>query len=324
MRAIVQHRYGPDPDAVLELAEVPRPNIGAGEVLVQVAAASVDMGTWHCMTGMPYAMRLAGFGVRAPKATNPGRALAGTVAAVGEGVTGFRPGDEVYGTCSGSFAEYARVEVGRLAPKPTNCSFEAAAAAPISGVTALQAVRKADVQAGQRVLVVGASGGVGTFATQIAKARGAEVTGVCSTAKMDLVRSLGADHVIDHTAGDFTAGDERYDAVIVTGGNRRVSDLRRILAEDGTLVMVGGETDGRWLGGFERSLGAVLLSPFVSQTLTMLTSKETAADMGLLCDLIEAGQVTPAIDRTYSLDQTGDAIRRVRAGEASGKVVIRL
>ena len=223
---------------------------------MRVAAASVDMGTWHCMTGMPYAMRLAGFGVRSPKASNPGRALAGTVESVGKNVTEFKPGDEVYGSCDGSFAEYARVETSMLAAKPANLSFEQAAAVPISGGTALQAVRKANVQPGQKVLIVGASGGVGTFAVQIAKAFGAEVTGVCSTAKVDLVRSLGADHVIDYTDDDFTDGEHRYDVILDIGGNRRLSHLRRALTPRGTLVIVGGETGGRWLGGFDRSLRA--------------------------------------------------------------------
>lgn len=322
MRAIVQFRYGADPSSVLELADVARPAIGDDEVLVRVAAASVDMGTWHCMTGMPYAMRLAGFGVRTPKAPNPGRALAGTVASVGKGVTSFEAGDEVYGTCDGSFAEYARVEVDKLAAKPRNCSFEGSAAAPISGVTALQAVRKANVESGQQVLVVGASGGVGTFAVQIAKAGGAEVTGVCSTPKVNLVRSLGADHVIDYTADDFTDGGVRYDVILDTGGNRHLSHLRRALAKHGTLVIVGGETGGRWLGGFQRSLAAVLLSPMVSQDLGMLASKENATDLQLLRDLIEAGQVTPAIDRTYPLDGTPEAIIRMRSGEANGKIIV--
>src|SRR4051812_16682010 len=273
MSAIVQAAYGMAPEAVLRLAEIARPTIGDDEVLVRVAAASVDMGTWHCMTGMPYAMRLMGFGVRSPKASNPGRALAGTVASVGKNVTEFTPGDEVYGSCDGSFAEYARVETSMLAVKPANLSFPQAAAVPISGGTALQAVRKANVQPGQKVLIVGASGGVGTFAVQLAKAFGAEVTGVCSTAKVDLVRSLGADHVIDYTRDDFAAGDHRYDAILDIGGNRRLSDLRRVLTPRGTLVIVGGETDGRWLGGFDRSLRAVLLSLFVRQTLSMLASK---------------------------------------------------
>ena len=249
MKAIVQHRYGTQAELVLQLEELARPAIGDNEVLVRVAAASVDMGTWHCMTGMPYAMRVMGFGVRSPKASNPGRALAGTVESVGEEVTEFKPGDEVYGSCDGSFAEYARVATTMLAVKPANLSFEEAAAVPISGGTALQAVRKANVQPGQKVLIVGASGGVGSFAVQIAKAFDAEVTGVCSTAKVDLVRALGADHIIDYTADDFTVGEFRYDVILNIGGNRRLSQLRRALTPRGTLVIVGGESAGRWLGG---------------------------------------------------------------------------
>ena len=322
MLAIVQEHYGPDPDTVLDLAEIARPTIGDGEVLVRVAAASVDMGTWHCMTGMPYAMRLAGFGVRSPKALNPGRSLAGTVESVSTDVTEFEPGDEVYGSCDGSFAEYARVETSMLALKPSNLSFEQAAAAPISAGTALQAVRKAKVQPGQKVLIVGASGGVGTFAVQIAKAFGAEVTGVCSTAKTDLVRGLGADHLVDYALEDFADGKHRYDAILDMGGNRRLSHLRRALTRRGTLVIVGGETGGRWLGGFDRSLRAVLLSPLVSQTLGMLASTENAEDLRVLRDLFESGQVTPAIDHTYPLSETAAAIRHVSDGHPGGKVVI--
>ena len=203
MQAIVQTRYGTTPETVLRLATIARPTIDDDEVLVRVAAASVDKGTWHVMTGLPYAMRLAGFGLRAPKAPNPGRCLAGTVESVGSGVTAFKTGDEVYGTCLGSFAEYASAKPSMLAAKPANLSFEQAASVPISGSTALQAIRKANVQPGQHVLIIGASGGVGTFAVQIAKASGAVVTGVCRTDKADLVRSLGADHVIDYTARGF-------------------------------------------------------------------------------------------------------------------------
>ena len=322
MSAIVQDAYGSAPDAVLRVAEVARPTIGDDEVLVRVAAASVDMGTWHVMTGIPYAMRLAGFGVRSPKAPNPGRALAGTVESVGKDVTAFAPGDEVYGTCEGSFAEYAAVETTMLAAKPANLSFEQAAAVPISGVTALQAARKAKVQAGQQVLIVGASGGVGSFAVQIAKAFGAEVTGVCRAAKADLVRALGADHVIDYSRDDFADGEHHYDAIVDTGGNRRLSHLRRALTPRGTLVIVGGETGGRWLGGFDRSLRAVLLSPLVSQKLGMLASTENSGDLQVLGELIESGQVTPAIDRTFPLSEVAAAIDYVREGLARGKVVI--
>jgi NADPH:quinone reductase-like Zn-dependent oxidoreductase len=324
MRAVLQDRYGVDADRVLRLAEVPRPVVGDEDVLVRVAAGSVDMGTWHCMTGMPFAMRAAGFGVRAPKASNPGRALSGTVEAVGEHVTGFQAGDEVYGTCDGSFAEYVRAEVGMLATKPASLSFEQAAAAPISGVTALQAVRKADVRPGQRVLIVGASGGVGSFAVRIARAFGAEITGVCRTEKVDFVRSLGADHVVDYTRDDFAESERRYDVILDIGGNRRLSDLRRALVPRGTLVIVGGETGGRWLGGFDRSLRAVVLSPFVSQKLGMLASSENAADLGALGELLESGQVTPAVDRTYPMNEVAEAIRYVRDGHARGKVVVTL
>ena len=322
MRAIVQHRYGTDPDAVLELAGIATPTIADDQVLVRVAAASVDMGTWHLLTGLPYAMRLAGFGVRSPKAPNPGRCLAGTVESVGKDVIGFAPGAEVYGTCDGSFAEYARVETSMLAPKPTSISFEQAATVPISGGTALQAVRKARVQPDQQVLILGASGGVGTFAVQIAKAFGAEVTGVCSTAKSDLVRALGADHVVDYAREDATGGVHRYDVILDIAGNRPLSHLRRALTARGTLVIVGGETGGRWLGGFDRSLRAELLSPFVGQRLTMLASSENAGDLRVLAELIDAGQITPAIDRTYPLDEVPAAIRYVRAGRARGKVAI--
>ena len=324
MSAIVQDSYGSEAESVLRLAVVAQPTIGDDEVLVRVAAASVDMGTWHCMTGMPYAMRLAGFGVRTPKASNPGRALAGSVESVGTNVTKFAPGDEVYGTCDGSFAEYTLVETKYLAAKPANVTFEQAAAAPISGVTALQAVRKASVQPAHKVLVVGASGGVGSFAVQIAKAAGAEVTGVCSAAKVDLVRALGADHVIDYTADDFANRGIHYDVILDIGGNRRLSHLRRALTPRGALVIVGGETGGRWLGGFDRSLRAVLLSPFVSQRLVMLASTENSEDLEALGELIESGQVAPAIDRTYPLSETSDAIGYVREGRARGKVVITL
>jgi len=322
MKAIVQDAWGIAPEKVLRFAEGAKPRIGDDEVLVHVRAASVDMGTWHLMTGLPHAMRLAGFGVRTPKAPNPGRALAGTVEAVGENVTEFEPGDEVYGSCDGSFAEYARAATIRLAPKPASLSFEQAAAAPISGVTALQAIRKANVQPGQKVLIIGASGGVGSFAVQIAKAFGAEVTGLCRMAKTELVRSLGADHVIDYTHEDFADGRHRYDVILDTGGNRRLSHLRRALTRRGTLVIVGGETGGRWLGGFDRSLRAVLLSPLVSQKLGMLASTENSEDLRVLRDLIESEQITPAIDRAYPLSETPAAIQYLHEGHAQGKIVI--
>jgi NADPH:quinone reductase-like Zn-dependent oxidoreductase len=323
MRAIVQDEYGPTPEDVLRVDHVARPTIGDDEVLVRVAAASVDRGTWHIMAGLPYPIRLAGFGLRRPTPLNPGRCLAGTVEAVGNDVTRFEPGDEVYGTGEGSFAEHATAKAVRLARKPANLSLEQAAAVPISAQTALQAVRdKAHVQAGQKVLIIGASGGVGTFAVQIAKAFGAEVTGVSSTAKVDLVRAMGADHVVDYTKGDFLDGEQRYDVILDIGGNRRLSHLRRALTPKGTLVIVGGETDGRFLGGFDRGIRAQLLSPFVSQTLGSLMASENAEDLVVLGELIESGQVTPAIERTYPLQDTAAAVRHVQEGRARGKVVV--
>jgi NADPH:quinone reductase-like Zn-dependent oxidoreductase len=323
MRAIVQNRYGSDPKDVLRLAEIPRPTIGPDEILIRVRAASVDRGTWHIMAGLPYPIRAAGFGLRRPKASNPGRSVAGIVASVGRDVTGFGPGDEVYGTVDGSFAEYAVARPGRLARKPVNLEFEQAAAVPVSALTALQAVRdQARTRPGQRMLIIGASGGVGTFAVQIAKALGANVTGMASTAKLDLVRSLGADHVLDYTRDDITSGADPYDVILDIGGNRPLSHLRRALTPRGRLIIVGGETDGRWLGGTDRQIRAQLLSPFVSQTLGTFVSRENAADLDVLRDLIESGKVTAAVDRTYPLDETPAAIRHVQDGRARGKVVI--
>jgi NADPH:quinone reductase-like Zn-dependent oxidoreductase len=323
MQAIVQDEYGTEPESVLRLAEIAMPTIGEGEVLVHVRAASVDRGTWHVMSGRPYLIRVLGFGLRTPKASNPGRSLAGTVESIDKNVTEFAAGDEVYGSCDGSFAEYARVAVSKLAPKPVNLSYETAASCPISAVAALQAVRdEAKVQAGQKVLIIGASGGVGTFAVQIAKAFGAEVTGVCSTAKMDMVRAIGADHIIDYTREDFTDGKRRYDVVLDIGGNRGLSQLRRALTTTGRLVIVGGETDGRWLGGFDRQIRARLLSLVVSQNLGMLSSSENSSDLVVLRELIESGKVTPLIDRTYSLGDVSKAIRYVSDGHARGKVAI--
>ncbi len=277
MRAIVQDTYGVAPEEVLRMAEIARPAIGDDEVLVRVAAASVDRGTWHVMAGLPYLMRAAGFGVRTPKATNPGRCLAGTVESVGKNVTGFLPGDEVFGTSERSFAEYVAAKPGRLAPKPASLSFEQAAAVPISGMTALQAVRdRAKVTAGEKVLIIGASGGVGTFAVQIAKAFGAEVTGVCGPTKVDLVRAVGADHVVDYSREDFAGGEARYDVILDIGGSSPLARLRRALAPRGRLVIVGGMTDGRWFGGIDRQLRAKLLSPFVGQKLGSLMASENS------------------------------------------------
>jgi NADPH:quinone reductase-like Zn-dependent oxidoreductase len=323
MTAIVQDEYGPEPEAVLRLGHIDGPTIGENEVLARVHAASVDRGTWHVMAGLPYPIRLAGFGFRKPKHANPGRSLAGTIEAIGTDVTGFAPGDAVFGIGAGSFAEYAAVGTDKLAPKPANLSFEQAAAVPISGLTALQAVRDhGRVQAGQSVLIVGASGGVGTFSVQIAKAFDAEVTGVCSTAKLDTIRTLGADHVIDYTHEDFADGTSRYDLILDIGGNRRLSHLRRALTSRGRLVIVGGETDGRWLGGSDRQLRALALSPFISQKLGTFVASENAEDLIVLRDLIEAGKLAPAIDRTYPLNEVPAALRYLLDGHARGKIVI--
>ena len=323
MRAIVQSQYGPAPEDVLRLAEVARPTIGDDEILVRVHASSVDRGTWHLMTGLPYLIRAIGFGLRRPKATNPGRSLAGTVESVGANVTEFEPGDEVYGSCDGSFAEYAVVPAGQLARKPANVSFEVAATVPISAVAALQAVRdNGRVKTGQKVLIIGASGGVGAFAVQVAKVFGAEVTGVSSTDNVDLVRALGADHVIDYTRDDFADGEHRYDVILDTGGHSTLSRLRRALTPRGTLVIVGSETGGRLLGGFDRPIRARLLSRFVGQRLEMLASSENAKDLTALRELIESGKVVPTIDRTYPLSEAAAAIRHVQDGHARGKVVI--
>ncbi len=323
MTAIVQDRYGSAPEGLFRLAEIGRPVIGDGEVLVRVRAASVDRGTWHIMAGLPYPIRLAGFGLRRPKYANPGRNLAGTVEAVGADVAGLAPGDEVFGMSTSTFAEYATARADKLALKPANVSFDQAAAVPVSGGTALQAVRDhGRVQAGEKVLIIGASGGVGSFAVQIAKAFGAEVTGVCSTAKVDMVRTLGADAVLDYTREDFADGGSRYDVILDIGGNARLSRLRRALTPRGRLIIVGGETDGRLLGGTSRQIRAQLLSPFIGQKLGTFVASEKAADLNALRDLIEAGKLTPAIDRTYPLAEAPAAIRRLLDGQARGKLVI--
>jgi NADPH:quinone reductase-like Zn-dependent oxidoreductase len=325
MMAIVQDGYGDAPESVLRFAAVPRPTIGDGEALVRVCAASLDRGTVHLMTGMPYLMRVMGFGFRAPKQPNPGRCVAGTVEAVGKDVSGFSPGDEVYGTCDGSFAEYAMARPALIAPKPVNLSFEQAAAVTVSATAALQSVRdKGKVDSGQQVLVIGAAGGVGAFAVQIAKAFGGTVTGVCSTSQAELVRRIGAEHIIDYTREDFADGRHRYDVILDIAGNSSLSRLRRALTPSGTLVVVGGETDGRWIGGFDRSLRAPLLSLLVRQTLGMLTSKENAGDLLVLSGLIEAGKIAPVIDRTYPLNETAAAIRHLIDGHPRGKIVVKV
>ena len=321
MRAVVQDRYG-DAD-VLRLATLARPQVTDQEVLVRVHAAGLDRGTWHLMTGKPYLMRIAGMGFRGPKDRVPGRDLAGTIAAVGSGVTRFAVGDEVYGVGRGTFAEYAVALEDKLAHKPASLSFEEAAVVRISAATALQALTDhGRLESGQRVLVIGASGGVGSYAVQLAKALGAEVTGVASTAKLDLVRSLGADHVIDYTREDFAADGQRYDLVLDIAGNPGLRRLRRALTPTGTAVIVGGEAGGDLTGGMNRTLRALVLSLLTSQRFASFINKEKASDLDRLTAFIDAGQVTPSIGRTYPLDQVPEAMRQLAAGQVRGKVAI--
>ncbi len=321
MKAIVRSAYGSTD--TLALADIPRPEIADDEVLVRVHAAGVDRGVWHLMAGLPYPIRLAGYGLRAPKNPVLGMDLAGVVEAVGKDVTRFKPGDEVFGIGKGTYAEYASALERKLAPKPANLTFEQAAVVPISGSTALQAVRDhAKVQAGHKVLITGASGGVGSYAVQLAKVFGAHVTGVASTTKVDLVRSLGADEVLDYTHEDFAAGGPRFDVILDIGGNAALSRLRRSLVPKGTLLIVGGETDGRWLGGFGRTIRALMLSPLVGHSLRNMLNSENHEDLLALTELIEAGKVTPAMDRTYPLSEAPKAIRYIEEGHARGKVAI--
>jgi NADPH:quinone reductase-like Zn-dependent oxidoreductase len=321
MRAIVQDRYGEEAADVLWLTEINRPEVGDDDVFVRVRAAGVHIGDWHVMTGLPYLLRVVGFGFRRPKVRVRGMDVAGTVEAVGKNVTRLQVGDDVFGTCDGAFAECASTPADTLAPKPTNLTFEQAAAVPTSAFAALQALRDAGgIKSGQRVLLVGASGGVGLFAVQIAKAFGAEVTGVCSTAKVDLVRSLGADQVIDYAQEDFTQSEQRYDLILDMGGNHSLSQIKRALRPGGTLVSVGAEGGNRWVGG-RGWIQAMLLSRFV-RNLRPLASAPNQADLQFLKELAETGKVTPVIDKTYPLDKVPDAISYLHAGHARGKIVI--
>lgn len=321
MRAIVQRSYGSVES--LKLETVPRPSLGAKEVLLEVHAAGVDRGTWHLMTGTPYLIRIAGFGLTKPKQPILGFDVAGRVIAIGAAVTRFALGDEVFGIAKGSLAEYAVASEDKLALKPGNLSFEEAAVATVSGITALQALTEVGkLQPGQHVLVLGASGGVGSYAVQLAKALGGTVTGVASTAKLDLVRSLGADHVIDYTSQDFVSGGREYDLILDIGGCNSVSRLRSALTATGSLVIVGGEEGDPWTGGLGRQLWAVLLSPFVKQRLTMFISEEHHSWIDRLSEFLQSGQVVPFIGQRFRLEDTGDAIRALEAGTARGKSVV--
>jgi NADPH:quinone reductase-like Zn-dependent oxidoreductase len=321
MKAIVQDAYGSA--EVLQFREIDRPVPKDDEVLVRVHAAGLDRGVWHLMTGLPYMLRLIGFGFRRPKVRVRGMDVAGRVEAVGPEVTRFRPGDAVFGWSDGTYAEYARAPQDHFALKPANLTFEQAAVVPISGFAALQALRdEGEVQPGQKVLVIGAAGGVGSFAVQLAKAFGAEVTGVASTAQVELVRSLGADDVIDYTREDVTDGRRHWDLILDAGGHRSLTQLRRALTPRGTLVIVGSEVRGRWLGGFDRNLRTLVVTRFVSQRLRMLSSKPRQDDLQVLRELGEAGKVTPVLDRAFPLREVPEAIRYLLAGHVRGKVVI--
>lgn len=322
MRAVTQDAYGTSD--TWKHAMTDRPTIKDDEVLIRVRAAGLDRGTWHLMTGRPYLMRIMGFGLRSPKNRVPGRAAAGTVTAVGRKVTRFAVGDEVMGVSRGAFAEYAAAREDKVSLKPANITFEHAAAIPISATTAIQGLRSGAIKPGQQVLVIGASGGVGSYAVQVATALGAEVTGVCSTAKTDLVRSLGARHVIDYTSQDCTDGSRHYDLILDIGGNTKLRKLRRALTPAGSLVIVGGENGGNWTGGFSRSLRAAAWSPFLRQRLVMLASNERHDSLDELTELIEAGQVVPTIDRTYPLDHAEAAMRHLETGQVRGKIAITL
>jgi NADPH:quinone reductase-like Zn-dependent oxidoreductase len=320
MQAVVRDVYGSVD--VLRLTRIARPEVADDEVLLKVHAAGLDRGTWHMMTGLPYLGRLA-FGLPRPRNPVLGIDVAGTVAAVGPAVTKFSVGDQVFGFCNGSFAEYAVAPETKLARKPVNITFEQAAVVPVSAATALQGLCDAGrIETGQLVLVIGASGGVGSYAVQLAKAFGAQVTGVCSTSKVDLVRSLGADHVVDYSSEDFAEGAQRYDLILDIGGNPPIARLRRALTPTGTAVIVGGEQGCSWTGGIHRQLRAVAMSPFVRQRLTNFIAKQRASDLETLADLIDAGKVTPSIDRTYTLEQVPQAMGHLEAGKARGKVAI--
>src|SRR5438045_6736633 len=323
MKAIVYCDYGlPN----LKLADIAKPTPTDDQVLVKVHAASVNPLDWHFIEGTPYIMRAMGVGLRKPKDTRLGVDFAGTVEAVGKNVTKFKPGDEVFGGRTGAFAEYVCVRESRaVALKPANITFEQAASIPIAAITALQGVRdKGKVQAGQKVLINGASGGVGTFAVQIAKSYGADVTGVCSTRNLDLVRSLGADHVIDYTKEDFTKSGQRYDLILDNVGTQPLLGFRRVVQPNGTCVLIGGggPNDSRWIGPFGRIIKTMVLSPFINQKMGMMMADANGKDLTILADMMQSGKLKPVIDRTYKLNEVQAAIAYVEEGHARGKVVI--
>jgi NADPH:quinone reductase-like Zn-dependent oxidoreductase len=324
MKAVVYTDYGP-PD-VLEIREIKKPVPNDDQVLVKVHAAAVNPLDWHFIRGTPYVMRMMMGGLRKPKDPLLGVDYAGTIEAVGKNVTQFRPGDAVFGNRTGAFAEYLCARADRaIALKPANMTFEQAAAVPVAAITALQGLRdKGKIQPGQKVLINGASGGVGTFAVQIAKTLGAEVTGVCSTRNVDLVRSLGADRVIDYTKEDFTKSGERYDVILDNVGTQPLSGFRRVLNPNGICVIIGGggPNDGKWVGPVARPIKAKLMSPFISQKMSMMMAESNQKDLTVLADMMQSGKVTPVIDRTYPLSEIREAVRYLETGRARGKVVI--
>jgi NADPH:quinone reductase-like Zn-dependent oxidoreductase len=324
VKAMVQDRYGP-PLEVLSLRELEPPRLAEGEVLVRVVAAGAHVGDWHICVGEPYLVRAMGFGLRAPSPAVRGTELAGEVAEVAAGVTDWRVGDEVFGFGVGTFAELAVAKATKLAPKPAGLTFEEAAALPVSGTTALQALRVGSgVRPDARVLVLGAGGAVGSFAVQLAKAAGAEVTGVCSTAKVELVRSLGAVQVVDYTRGDVGPEAGPFDLVIDTGGNRPVSRMRRLLTQRGTLVVVGGEGGGRWLGPAGRLLAVALVNSTARQTLHGLMARETRDDLLALAEHVESEEMRPSIGRTVALAEAAQALHALGDGRGRGKSVVRV
>ena len=324
MKAVIYTDYG-SPD-VLQIREIKKPVPNDNQILIKVRAASINPLDWHFIEGTPYIMRAMGVGLRKPKDPRLGVDMAGQVEAVGKNVTQFKPGDEVFGGRDGAFAEYVCARADRaVALKPANITFEQAASVPVAAITALQGLRdKGKIQAGQKVLINGASGGVGTFAVQIAKSFGAEVTGVCSTRNLDLVRSLGADHVIDYTKEDFTKGEQRYDLILDNVGTQPLSGFRRALQTKGICVMIGGggPNDGGLIGPLGRPLKALMLAPFISQKMSMMMAELNKKDLTILGDLMQSGKVTPVIDRTYPLSQIREAIRYLEQGHARGKVII--
>ena len=319
MKAIVCRRYGPP--AVLAIEDVDRPVPGDGEVLIRIRAAAVNP-LDKVFRGTPYVLRPL-FGLRRPKDTRPGRDVAGQVEAVGNGVTRFKPGDDVFGVCRGAFAEYGCAAESRLASKPAGVTFEQAAAVPVAGLTALQGLRdRGQAQAGHAVLLNGAAGGVGTFAVQIAKSLGAEVTGVCSTRNVDLVRSLGADRVIDYTREDFTRGTERYDLIFDCVANRSLLALKRLLKPAGKYLAIGAPAQGRWFGPLGRVLRTFVFSRIVSRRFQLFLAKVRSEDLAVLAELLEAGKVRPVIDRSYALAQVPEALQYLEEGHVRGKLVI--